>query len=169
MANKNDNKAAAKAAEKKVITTEVSEENIKDAIENQNKVGKMFEQAIAELDDEKDKKKKDALKAAAVMAEYTIKRKVLELRRRREEAKVTKGTVTEVGKAIDDLANDRITPRQWADKLEEIAKKESDGFNDVAKEHQKNVQELRDNFPDKYCPQWEYDSWNRGGSRPSWY
>ena len=110
MANKNDNKAAAKAAEKKVITTEVSEENIKDAIENQNKVGKMFEQAIAELDDEKDKKKKEALKAAAVMAEYTIKRKVLELRRRREEAKVTKETVTSVGKAIDDLANDRITP-----------------------------------------------------------
>lgn len=151
-----ETKKAAPAAEKKVVETTV--ENIVDQI----KAGNKFDEAILneaeeQIKKEADEKKVNMLKDRICKADYVNKRELLELRKRRAEEKVTKTALSETKDALDKLKSGEITPTEYDKVLKEIDNKKFNGFREVEKEHNTNVQELRNGYSDYYSYDWEYE------------
>ena len=156
-------KNAAKAA------TETTVENIEQQIKDGNKMeDAIVAAAEADLQKEKDEKKKAEMKDALVMAEYINKRELLQLRKRRAEEKVTKETLSATKENLDKLRSGAITPKQYDAALFEVSKKRREEFNKIDEEHRNLIQELKDNFPNHYSPDWEYERWCEGCRRRSW-
>lgn len=151
-----DKKPAASAAEKKVVETTV--ENIVDQIKNENKFGEtILAEAEEQIKKEQDEKKVRMLKDRICKADYVNKRELLELRKRRAEEKVTKTALADTKEALDELKEGKITPTEYDKKLEEIDKKKYTSFNEIDKEHNTNVQELRNGYTGYYSYDWEYE------------
>lgn len=171
MANKNDKKAAAAAAETKapVANTEITSENIEEQIKSENKMeDTIVAAAEAELQKEKDDKKKAELKSAIVMVDYINKRELLGLRKRRDEEKATKAALTATKEVLDDIKAGKITPREADKKLAEIADNKRKEFNAIDEKNRELLRELQGNYPSYYSTEWEYERWASGGCRRSW-
>lgn len=158
-------KNAAKAATK----AEVTVENIEEQIHSDNKMeDSIVAQAEADLQKEKDEKKKQELKEALVMAEYINKRDVLKIKKPRDEEKVIKEALNASKENLDKLRSGEITPRQYDAAMLEVSKKRRDEFNKIDEKYRKLVIELKNNFPSYYSPDWEYERWCDGSHRRSW-
>lgn len=158
-------KNAAKAATK----AEVTVENIEEQIKSDNKMeDSIVAQAEADLQKEKDDKKKNEMKEALVMAEFINKREVLQLKRRRDEEKVTKETLNATKENLDKLKAGELTPRQYDAALMEVSKKRRDEFNKIDEKYRNLIVELKNNFPNYYSVDWEYERWCDGCHRRSW-
>ena len=171
MANKNEKKAAAAAAETKapVANTEITSENIEEQIKSENKMeDTIVAAAEAELQKEKDDKKKSELKQAIVMVDYINKRELLGLRKRRDEEKATKAALTATKEVLDDIKAGKITPREADKKLAEIAENKRKEFNAIDGKNRDLLRELQNNYPSYYSTEWEYDRWAAGCTRRSW-
>lgn len=169
MANKNDNKAAAKAAETKEVKNPVTESNIEEQIKSANKMEDDIVKAAEEaLQKEKDDKKKQEMKEAIVMAEYINKRELLELRKRREEEKATKTALSATLETLEKLKKGEITPREMDIEMGKIAEDKAKAFNEIDNHHRELLKELQANFPGYYSVEWEYERWSNGGRRRRW-
>ena len=158
-------KNAAKAATK----TEVTVENIEEQIKSDNKMeDSIVAQAEADLQKEKDDKKKAEMKEALVMAEFINKRELLKIRKPREEEKVIKEALNATKEYLDKLRAGEITPRQYDAAMFEVSKKRRDEFNKIDEKYRNLVIELKNNFPSYYSPDWEYERWCDGSRRRSW-
>ena len=162
---KNEKNAAKPAAK----ATEVTVENIEEQITSSNKMeDSSVAQAEADLQKEKDDKKKGEMKEALVMAEFINKRELLQLKRRREEEKVTKETLNATKENLDKLKSGEITPKQYVAAMLEVSKKRRDEFNKIDDKYRNLIVELKNNFPSYYSVDWEYERWCDGCHRRSW-
>ena len=116
----------------------------------------------------KDDKKKGEMKEALVMAEFINKREVLQLKRRRDEEKVTKDTLNATKENLDKLRSGELTPRQYDAAMMETSKKRRDEFNKIDEKYRNLIAELKNNFPNYYSVDWEYERWCDGSHRRSW-
>lgn len=149
---KETKKPAAQAAEN------ATEENILDVIKTGNKMTEtVLNEAQAEIEKEKDTKKKNILKSAILKADYTNKRELLELRKRRAEERATKESLAESKKLLDDLKGGKITPTEYEDALMEQSKAKKKAFDKAEEEHSKACQELRKGFSGYYAYDWEWE------------
>lgn len=174
-----NNKNAAPAAQAEEQTAQVKNANAQettvDNIEEQIKSGNKMEEDIvkaaeAEIKKEKDEKKKQQMKLAILEATYINSRELLELRKRRKEANATKEALAATKEALDELKSGKITPREYENKIAEVAKKKGEDFRNIDKNHQEMVNELKGNFPNYYSLEWEYERWSHNGrtSRYDW-
>jgi len=148
---KNNEKTASKAVES-------TEENILDQIKEGNKMTeKVLENAKSEIEKEKDEKKKNILKTAILRADYTNKRELLELRKRRAEEKATKEALASSKTLLDDLCAGKITPVEYDDALKETAKNKKKAFDKAEEDHSKACRELRNGFSGYYSSSWEWN------------
>lgn len=162
---KNEKNAAKPAAK----ATEVTVENIEEQIYSDNKMeDSIVAQAEADLQKEKDDNKKNEMKEALVMAEFINKREVLQLKKRREEEKVTKETLNATKENLDKLKAGELTPRQYDAAMLEVSKKRRDEFNNIDEKYRNLIVELKNNFPSYYSVDWEYERWCDGCRRRSW-
>lgn len=162
---KNEKNAAKPAAK----ATEVTVENIEEQITSSNKMeDSIVAQAEADLQKEKDDKKKCEMKEALVMAEFINKREVLQLKRRRDEEKVTKDTLNATKENLDKLKSGELTPKQYDAAMLEVSKKRRDEFNKIDDKYRNLIVELKNNFPSYYSVDWEYERWCDGCHRRSW-
>lgn len=149
---KENKKPAAQAAEN------ASEENILDVIKTGNKMTEsVLTEAQAEIEKEKDDKKKRTLKNAILKADYTNKRELLELRKRRGEENATKESLAKSKELLDQLKTGKITPNEYEDALMEESKNKKKAFDKVEEEYSKACQELRDGFSGYYAYDWEWE------------
>ena len=170
---------AEKTKKEAAATKEQIAAELVDATRNANLLGdKAIVDAMAEIDKEKDEKKKEQAKIAICKATYYNSKTRIELRQRRREDDITQekltrtkellerviGVRTEIGKngelvptkeKVD--AKELLTPTEFSrekDKLsEEIRKKISE--ND--KMFRDEIQELRNSYEGRYC--W-YNDWD---------
>ena len=166
-----DTKKEAAAAQEQVAEV--------DASRNGNLLGdKAIVEAMAEIDKEKDEKKKEQAKIAICKATYYNSKTRIELRQRRREDVITKekldrtkellerviGVRTEIGKNGELIptkekvdAKELLTPTEYSrekDKLsDEIRKKISENDRIFRDE----IQELRNSYEGRYC--W-YNDWD---------
>lgn len=161
---KNNKNAAAAAAETKEQTAQVANgqettvENIEEQIKNENKFGdNVLKEAEAQIQKEKDEKKVRILKDRMCKADYVNKRELLELKKRRKEAAATKESLTATKEALDELKVGKITPTEYDDKLAAIDKTKREAFNNIDKEHNKLVEELRNGYTGYYSWDWEFE------------
>ena len=150
--NKKTTKPAAKAAEN------ATEENILEVIKTGNKMTEnVLKEAEAEIEKEKDDKKKATLKRCILKADYANKRELLELRKRRAEEKATKEMLAASKTLLDDLKGGKITPTEYEDGLNKASIDKKKAFDKIEEEHSKNVTELRDGFSGYYSYDWEWE------------
>lgn len=162
---KNEKNAAKPAAK----ATEVTVENVEEQIHSDNKMeDSIVAQAEADLQKEKDDKKKAEMKEALVMAEFINKREVLQLKKPRDYEKIIKETLNASKENLDKLKSGEITPRQYDAAMLEVSKKRRDEFNKIDEKYRNLLIELKNNFPSYYSVDWEYERWCDGSRRRSW-
>lgn len=133
-------------------------ENIETVIKNENKMDeKALSMAQEQIQKEKDERKASILKNAICKADYINKRELLELRKRRNEAAITKKTLAESKILLDDLIAGKLTPSEYEKKLQESDNEKRKAANEVDEKHRALIQELRDNYPSYYCYDWEFE------------
>lgn len=162
MAKNNKNAApAAKTEEQNAQVAngqETTVENIEEQIKNENKFGEnVLKEAEEQIQKEKDEKKVRILKDRMCKADYVNKRELLELKKRRKEANATKESLTATKEALDELKAGKITPTEYDGKLAAIDKTKREAFNNIDKEHNKLVEELRNGYTGYYNWDWEYE------------
>lgn len=150
MANKKETKPAAEAAESKDIVDQIKDEN---KFEDQN-----VKAAKEQIEKEKNEKKRNELMNIMQMADYVNKRELLELRKRRKEEAATKEALTESKQLLDEIMAGKLTPTEYKKKLKEVDKKKGDAFDQIERENNEHIEELRDNYPTYYSFKWEYES-----------
>lgn len=142
-------------------TVELTPDNIEEQIKSGNKMEDSIVSAAKEqIKKEADERKQATMKAAILEATYINNRELLELRKRRKEAAVTKEALTETKNALDELTSGKITPREYEKKVDEVRKKKATAFGEIDKNHSELIRELRDNFPNSYSFEWEYERWS---------
>lgn len=142
-------------------TVELTADNIEEQIKSNNKMEDSIVSAAKEqIKKEADERKQNTMKIAILEATYINNRELLELRKRRKEATATKEALTETKKSLDKLTSGEITPREYEKEVNEIRKKKATTFGEIEKNHNELVRELRDNFPNSYSFEWEYDRWS---------
>lgn len=142
-------------------TVELTADNIEEQIKSNNKMEDSIVSAAKEqIKKEADERKQKAMKMAILQATYINNRELLELRKRRKEATATKEALTETKNALDELSSGKITPREYEKKVNEVRKKKATTFGEIEKNHSELVHELRDNFPNTYSLEWEYERWS---------
>lgn len=149
MATKKETKPAAEAAESKDIVDQIKDEN---KFEDQN-----VKAAKEQLQKEKDEKKRNELMLIMQMADYVNKRELLELRKRRKEEAATKEALTASKVLLDEILAGKLTPAEYKKKLKEVDKKKGDTFDQIERDNNEYIKELRENYPTYYGIEWEYD------------
>ncbi len=147
--DKKETKPAAEAAESKDIVDQIKDEN---KFEDEN-----VKAAKEQIQKEKDEKKRNELMNIMQMADYVNKRELLELRKRRKEEAATKDALTESKKLLDDIMTGKLTPTEYKKKLKEVDKKKGETFDQIERENNEHIKELRDNYPTYYSFEWEYE------------
>lgn len=140
----------------KDITVESIEEQIKSANKMEETIVELAEKEIKE---EQDAKKKSDLKRAILQATYINSRELLELKKRRAEEKVTKKCLEGTLEALTELKSGKITPLEYDKKINDLVKDKRNDFEEIDNKHVELVKELRDNFPNYYSIDWEYNNW----------
>lgn len=140
----------------KDITVESIEEQIKSANKMEETIVELAEKEIKE---EQDQKKKSDLKRAILQATYINSRELLELKKRRAEEKVTKKCLEGTLEALTELKSGKITPLEYDKKINDLVKDKRNDFEEIDNKHVELVKELRDNFPNYYSIDWEYNNW----------
>lgn len=148
------------AKENKKEAATLSEENVVDII----KKGNLIDEEVIKLGDEKDSKeemdrKVQEYRRAKNKAKYRNYKALLELRARRREEKITKEELAESKVNFDDLCAGKITPNEYEEKLRASAKKRKDAIVESNKQLEKELDELRDQFPGYWCWDWANDRW----------
>ena len=157
MSKEKNSKPAAQAAE-------ATEENILEQIKSGNKMTEsVLSEAEAEIEKEKDEKKKQILKRCILKADYVNKRELLEIRKRRAEEKATKESLAASKEALDELKSGKITPSEYEDKLTEFSKNKKKAFDKDEEEHGRAVSELQSGFSGYYHYDWEWEQRCRRG------
>lgn len=150
----------------KDITVESIEEQIKSANKMEETIVELAEKEIKE---EQDQKKKSDLKRAILQATYINSRELLELKKRRAEEKVTKKCLEGTLEALTELKSGKITPLEYDKKINDLVNDKRNDFKEIDDKHVELVKELRDNFPNYYCVDWEYNNWKVNRRSPFGY
>ena len=167
MANK-ENKTA-NAAETKEVKNPVTAENIEEQIMSENKMeDEIVKAAEEEIQKEKDTKKKEEYKRARMMCTYINNREYLGIRKQRKEEAAIKIALTATKEVLDKLRKGEITPREMDKELGKIAEEKNKSFTEIDNRHRELIKELKNNFPEYYSVEWEYERWSNGGSRYRW-
>lgn len=131
--------------------------------------------ALAEIEKEKDEKKKREAKEAICIAVYYNRKTRAELRKRRAEDDVTKEELTESKTLLEQLlgveteikdgklvptkksipADQRITPMEYRKKKDELRESVRKKMNEIDKGHSKNLEELRNSYEGRYRCWWD--------------
>ena len=150
----------------KDITVESIEEQIKSANKMEETIVELAEKEIKE---EQDAKKKSDLKRAILQATYINSRELLELKKRRAEEKVTKRCLEGTLEALTELKGGKITPLEYDKKINDLVEDKRKDFKEIDDKHVELVKELRDNFPNYYSIDWEYNNWKVNRRSPFGY
>lgn len=150
----------------KDITVESIEEQIKSANKMEETIVELAEKEIKE---EQDAKKKSDLKRAILQATYINSRELLELKKRRAEEKVTKKCLEGTLEALTELKSGKITPLEYDKKINDLVEDKRKDFKEIDDKHVELVKELRDNFPNYYSIDWEYNNWKANRRSPFGY
>lgn len=150
----------------KDITVESIEEQIKSANKMEETIVELAEKEIKE---EQDAKKKSDLKRAILQATYINSRELLELKKRRAEEKVTKKCLEGTLEALTELKSGKITPLEYDKKINDLVNDKRNDFKEIDDKHVELVKELRDNFPNYYSIDWEYNNWKVNRRSPFGY
>lgn len=152
MADKKNNKPA----ENKSTVTEMTAENVMEVIKNKNL---MTDDAVKKAAEqiEKDKaedKMREAMRAIKRF-EYNNAKKLIDLRKRRAEEKVTKDGLAKSKEILDAYLGGKMTRIEAENACKEADKAEREAFSKVEKEYSENYRELRDAYPGYYCYEWD--------------
>ena len=150
----------------KDITVESIEEQIKSANKMEETIVELAEKEIKE---EQDANKKSDLKLAILQATYINSRELLELKKRRAEEKVTKRCLEGTLEALTELKSGKITPLEYDKKINDLVEDKRKDFKEIDDKHVELVKELRDNFPNYYSIDWEYNNWKVNRRSPFGY
>ena len=109
------------------------------------------------------------MKRAILQATYINSRELLELKKRRAEEKVTKRCLEGTLEALTELKSGKITPLEYDKKINDLVEDKRKDFKEIDDKHVELVKELRDNFPNYYSIDWEYNNWKVNRRSPFGY
>jgi hypothetical protein len=167
--NKNKKGAAAEKKEEKGVVAEIISDKLID--------DKAVQAALAEIDKEKDERKKKAAKKALCIATYFNRKTRLQLLQRRAEDEITKEKLDASKKLLERLigfeteikdgilvptdkkipAEERLTSTQLEDETRKLNSETDKKFRDAEQDFTKAVRELRDSYEGEY--RWYLNEW----------
>lgn len=154
-----DKKTAAQAAEVKNeqnAQVEITSENVMDQVRANNlQNDTAVAAAMAEIEKEKDEKKKRDAMHAIKKHQYKNVRALIELRKRRAEDKVTKKYLADTKETLDQYLAGKLTATEAEEKDRKDEREKSEGFRKVDEQFSKDIKELRDAYPGYWSYEWD--------------
>lgn len=150
----------AKNEEKKKGGHEITstEENVMELIRKGNLIDEEVIKLGDEKDDEEEKERKiKAYRRAKNKAKYLNLKALLQLRARRREEKATKSWLESTKVLFDDLCAGKTTPNEYEEQRTEAAKARRKAMDESSKQLNKEIEELRDQFPGYWQYEWDND------------
>lgn len=154
MAKKEETKAAAQQ------TAVVNEDNVMDQIKSGNLMqDKNVQEALSQIEKETDEKKVREAKDMIMVAKYRNAKKLIELRSRRAEERVTKEFLTKSKEVLDKVLAGKMTPMEYKAENKLNAKDEREAKRKIDEELAKNMAELRASYTGRwqYQSEWDWD------------
>lgn len=147
------------AKEKKVAevkNTVTTEDDVMDVIRKGNLIDEEVITAGDEKDNEEEKERKiREYRRAKNKAKYQNFKALLMLRARRREEKATKVWLNDTKKLFDDLCSGKTTPAEYKELCRKSANDKEKAMDESAKQLNRELTELKDQFPGYYCWEWE--------------
>lgn len=146
----------APAKQETVAATTVDENNVMDSIRNGNLMKeKNVQVALAKIEEEKDAKQQEELKSLIGMVVYNNNKKLLQLRARRGEAKVTKEILTKTLELKDQVLAGKMTMAEYKEAKSSLMRYEREEMSKVSNTLDKETQELQNSYEGRYRYYWD--------------
>ena len=134
----------------------INEDNVMDNIRNGNLMKeKNVQAALAKIEQEKDEKQQEELKNLISMSVYNNNKKLLQLRARRGEAKVTKEILTKTLDLKNQVLAGKMTMAEYKEAKSNLARYERDEMNKVSTALDKETTELQNSYEGRYRYYWD--------------
>ena len=134
----------------------INEDNVMDNIRNGNLMKeKNVQAALAKIEQEKDEKQQEELKNLISMSVYNNNKKLLQLRARRGEAKVTKEILTKTLDLKNQVLTGKMTMAEYKEAKSNLARYERDEMNKVSTALDKETTELQNSYEGRYRYYWD--------------
>ena len=144
------------AKQETVAATTVDENNVMDSIRNGNLMKeKNVQVALAKIEEEKDAKQQEELKSLIGMVVYNNNKKLLQLRARRGEAKVTKEILTKTLELKDQVLAGKMTMAEYKEAKSSLMRYEREEMSKVSNTLDKETQELQNSYEGRYRYYWD--------------
>ena len=134
----------------------INEDNVMDNIRNGNLMKeKNVQAALAKIEQEKDEKQQEELKNLISMSVYNNNKKLLQLRARRGEAKVTKEILTKTLELKDQVLAGKMTMAEYKEAKSSLMRYEREEMSKVSNTLDKETQELQNSYEGRYRYYWD--------------
>lgn len=150
-------KKAAQAATETKTTVVIDETNIEEQIRDGNlQNDSIIQDALADIEKEKDERKKEEAKRAIRKFQYKNLKALLELKKRRKEDKATKDYLAATKENFDGYKSGKMTIIETDKKDAEAYKEKSKAFGEADKWFSEQLNELKRQYPGYYSYEWDH-------------
>lgn len=141
---------------KKEVSTELSVENVVDTVRSGNLLkAQNVQDALAEIEKEKDEKLKSEAKVLIMTAQYNNVKALLQLRARRREEKITKDTLTRSKTLLDRVLAGELTKTEYGKEKETLEKEMRKLMLESNSTLDSDLRELRNSYEGRYAYWWD--------------
>lgn len=141
---------------KKEVSTELSVENVVDTVRSGNLLkAQNVQDALAEIEKEKDEKRKSEAKVLIMTAQYNNVKALLQLRARRREEKITKDTLTRSKALLDRVLAGELTKTEYGKEKETLEKEMRKLMLESNSTLDSDLRELRNSYEGRYAYWWD--------------
>lgn len=141
---------------KKEVSTELSVENVVDTVRSGNLLkAQNVQDALAEIEKEKDEKRKSEAKVLIMTAQYNNVKALLQLRARRREEKITKDTLTRSKALLDRVLAGELTKTEYEKEKETLEKEMRKLMLESNSTLDSDLRELRNSYEGRYAYWWD--------------
>lgn len=145
--------------EKEVKSVELTVDNVMDEVKKENTIkDPNVQAALDKIQKDIDERQQTEVRNMIMCSKYINTKKLIQLRARRREEKITKESLTRSKEILDKVLAGEITTVQYKEEWQKAKEEECKAMREADKELTKELNELRNSYTGeyRYRAEWDY-------------
>lgn len=148
-----------KEKETKATSVELTVDNVMDEVKKENTIkDPNVQAALDKIQKDIDERQQTEVRNMIMCSKYINTKKLIQLRARRREEKITKESLVKSKEILDKVLAGEITTTQYKDEWQKAKEEECKAMREADKELTKELNELRNSYTGeyRYRAEWDY-------------
>lgn len=148
-----------KEKETKATSVELTVDNVMDEVKKENTIkDPNVQAALDKIQKDIDERQQLEVRNMIMCSKYINTKKLIQLRARRREEKITKESLVKSKEILDKVLAGEITTTQYKDEWQKAKEEEAKAMREADKELSKELNELRNSYTGeyRYRAEWDY-------------